>query len=500
VRRALRAFIAVPKVVEWPAMLARTARFYLALASCSWLAPTTRADTLSVGAGGSYATPCAALAAAKPGDVIDVSAGTYTDSCAITTAGITLRGVGERPVIDLSGTDHPAEYKGIYVVRAADVTLDNLELVGAHIAPDKGENAAAIRLEAPGLTVRRCKIHGNQNGLLGGTTGTLTVEHSELYDNGRGAGCAGSGCTHNLYVANIDELVFRFNWSHAIAADTADKGHLLKSRAKVNRILYNRLSGEDGTESYELELPNGGLAVVVGNVIQKGPRSGNPTLMSWGAEGASNPDKRVFLAYNTFVNGRTGGTFVHADGAQLSAHSNLFAGPGTPYDGAALPTDNVQTRAPAFVDAAGFDFRPSAGSPAVDKAVDPGSVDGTTLRPDREYAHPTGEITRASSRDVGAFERDTPEGGAGDAGAGDAGSNPAGPAADGGSPASNGGASGSGGDSDEAPSDAGAVAQPRRGGGGCALAPERPSSAALSLLVLALTLCARRGRARERNA
>ena len=109
----------------------------------------------------------------------------------------------------------------------------------------------------------------------GGTTGTLTIEHSEFANNGLGDGCNAGGCTHNVYVANVDRLNFRFNWSHRIATDTMDKGHLLKSRAKLNYILYNRLSGEDGFDSYEIDLPNGGNAVITGNVIEKGPHAEN---------------------------------------------------------------------------------------------------------------------------------------------------------------------------------------------------------------------------------
>jgi nitrous oxidase accessory protein NosD len=175
------------------------------------------AALLEVGAGKSYATPCAAIAAAKPNDEIVVSPGTYTDSCAIAVAGLKLRGVGGQPKVDLSGSDHPAQYKGIYVVTADDVTIENLELTGAHISSDNGENAAGIRVEGKGLTVRGCKIHDNQNGILGGTSGTLTIEHTELFHNGLGDGCNSDGCTHNVYVANIDTLNFRFNWSHGIA-------------------------------------------------------------------------------------------------------------------------------------------------------------------------------------------------------------------------------------------------------------------------------------------
>ncbi|HZN93259.1 MAG TPA: hypothetical protein VFB81_11175, partial [Myxococcales bacterium] len=42
------------------------------------------AGVLSVGPGELYATPCAAIAAAQDGDVIEVDAGTYAgDSCTI---------------------------------------------------------------------------------------------------------------------------------------------------------------------------------------------------------------------------------------------------------------------------------------------------------------------------------------------------------------------------------------------------------------------------------
>jgi hypothetical protein len=361
------------------------------------------ADTLTVGPGRTHASPCDAVAVAKPHDVIEISAGTYTDSCSIAVQGITLRGVDRQPKIDLSASDHPAQYKGIYVIDADDITIENLELSGAHISDDNGANAAALRVQAAGLTVRGCNIHDNQNGILGGTTGTLTIEHSEFANNGLGDGCNQGGCTHNLYIANIDTLTFRFNWSHHVATDTNDKGHLLKSRAKNNFILFNRLSGEDGFDSYELDLPNGGLAVVVGNLIQKGPKAGNSTLFSWGEEGASNPDKRIFLASNTFVNDYGSGKFVSVSGATLTAHNNLFSGAGTVSSSGVLSADNL-TEDPLFVDRAHYDYHLLSGSPAIGKAVDPGMADQFSLKPVSAYAHPLLEVARSKVEDVGAYE------------------------------------------------------------------------------------------------
>ncbi|HRD86058.1 MAG TPA: hypothetical protein PLF63_12905, partial [Rubrivivax sp.] len=55
------------------------------------------------------------------------------------------------------------------------------------------------------------------------------------------------------------------------------EGHLIKSRARETRLLYNLIvDGPDGEASYEVELPNGGVAHLIGNVI------GGPDAVSHG--------------------------------------------------------------------------------------------------------------------------------------------------------------------------------------------------------------------------
>ena len=112
--------------------------------------PPPPLQPIMVGPTQTITRPCDAIAVALAGQEIDIAPGTYTDSCEITTEGLWLRGVGGQPKIDLSGTNHPADYKGIYVVASDNVTIENLELTGAHIDDSEGGNAAALRVTGQG--------------------------------------------------------------------------------------------------------------------------------------------------------------------------------------------------------------------------------------------------------------------------------------------------------------------------------------------------------------
>jgi hypothetical protein len=59
-----------------------------------------------------------------------------------------------------------------------------------------------------------------------------------------------------------------------------------------------------------------------------------------------------------------------------------------------------------FVDAANFDFDLKAGSPCIDKGVDPGKFGEFSLTPERQYVHPAKNEKRPADGklDVGACE------------------------------------------------------------------------------------------------
>ena len=246
-------------------------------------------STLMVGEGQQFTTISAAVAAARDGDVINVQAGTYYNDFVVINKAITIQGVGG--MVHLAATQSPPNGKGIFVT-SADVMLNNLSFSGATV-PDG--NGAGIRYEAGNLTINNSYFHNNQNGLLAAAhpTGRITINNSEFSHNG-----TSDGYTHNLYVNQIDTLTITNSYFHNAVA-----GHQIKSRASNTIITDSRIfDGPSGTASYSVDLPNGGRAVLRGNVIQQGPQSENPAIVHFGGEGGLHANSSLEISNNIVVN------------------------------------------------------------------------------------------------------------------------------------------------------------------------------------------------------
>jgi hypothetical protein len=252
---------------------------------------------------------------ARDGDTVEIEAGDYEGDVATWTQNnVTLRAVGGRARMDAHGA--ASEGKAIWVIKGSGVVVEGIDFTHARV-PDR--NGAGIRHEGGSLTVRNCRFLDNEDGILTSNNrmSELRIENSEFGGNG-----AGDGRSHNLYVGQIRRLTVIGSYFHH-----ARVGHLLKSRAARNDVMYNRLTDETGgSASYELEFPAGGLAYVVGNIIEQSPQTENPTIVSYGAEGYPWPQNELYLVNNTIVDDRPQeGTFLHvAPGtARIVAINNL---------------------------------------------------------------------------------------------------------------------------------------------------------------------------------
>lgn len=352
----------------------------------------SRPALIQVGLARAVRNLAAASSLAKDGDTIEIDAGDYVGDVVVwKQKRLTIRGIGNGRARLVAG-GASAEQKGIWVIRDSSITVENLEFTGARV-PDR--NGAGIRLDSGHLIVRNCVFRDNENGILTAAgDAEVEIENSEFDHNG-----AGDGRSHNIYIGNIRRLKVVGSYFHH-----AKVGHLLKSRAAENHILYNRLTDEiGGRASYELEFPNGGIAYVIGNLIQQSAQSENSSIVAMGAEGYKWPKSELYLVNNTIVNDRPqGANFLSIKpGARVTAVNNLLVGKGGPFQGSIDGhfDNNLLVGWEPFALPTRYDYRPRNAASLPRAGVSPGQANGIDLAPTREYVHP------AASRPLGVAPR-----------------------------------------------------------------------------------------------
>ncbi|MDR2496631.1 MAG: hypothetical protein LBD21_05845 [Tannerellaceae bacterium] len=260
------------------------------------------AEILRVGPNKAFKTIKEAAEAAGDNMIVEIDAGTYRGDVAYWNQNnLVIRAAGGEVTLDANGKDFGG--KGIWEINGGKVCVEGITFKNAKV-PD--QNGAGIRLSEGNLTVINCKFLNNEMGILTANTNTisLTVRNSEF-----GYGGYGDGFSHNIYAGRIGSLHISGSYFHH-----ARRGHLIKTRAALSYIYCNLIA--DGTDavataSYEIDVPDGGQAVIVGNIIQKSATPDNPHLISFAKESSSiHPVNKIFVAHNTFINYHNGNDYV----------------------------------------------------------------------------------------------------------------------------------------------------------------------------------------------
>jgi hypothetical protein len=220
--------------------------------------------------------------------------------------------------------DQSIEDKGTFVVDA-DASFTGLDIAGA-----TGDGiGAAFRHQSGNLLVRRTKIHRCQNGLLGPARFVdcaLVVDDCDVFDNG-----TGTGQTHGLYVGAISE--FTCNNSRFRATDI---GHHIKSRARRTTISDCQV-GTDfmGTESYNVDVPQGGEVTIVGSHMRQGPHTDNNAMLNFGGERDPYSGGSLVVTGTAFESTAGGtGIRIHPNADVTARLENcMFIGLDVPVDG-----------------------------------------------------------------------------------------------------------------------------------------------------------------------
>ncbi len=348
------------------------------------------------------------------GDTIYIDSGTYQNDLQVTWSknNLYISGLNGVPVIvagDKIANDN-SNGKGIFVIQGNNTHIENIEFRNSQV-PD--HNGAGIRQEGSDLYVSHCIFNSNEMGILQGGTipnCTIKIEFCKFSNNGS---LANQGYQHNIYINHIDSLIFQYNYTY----DAIAQGHELKSRADNNFILYNKIANYTSEDSRNIDLPNGGTAVIMGNIIVQGPNSANTNIIGYGLEGNINkPPHNIWICNNTIVNNMNRGSFVDVQNADtLLMYNNICVGPKT----AGFIIGNYKTidtaynfindniAAANFVSPTNYDYHLTSNSPAINTGITLNkSIKGHLLVPVFEYVDELSFKTRAIDEqiDIGAFE------------------------------------------------------------------------------------------------
>jgi hypothetical protein len=298
----------------------------------------SKASIWNVGPTRTYTLPSQVRLLVQDGDTVYIDGGIYTnDATKWIKNNLKIIGLGtgsNHTILQYTG-DIP-NGKGIFVFESPgicdNVYLENIVFDGAQVSNANGGNGAGIRFQANNITVNNCKFTNCQNGILEGngsvTSSNVIIINSEFYNNGYQLpnDPTYSGYEHHIYIsASADTLVVQNCYFH----HPRGQANSLKTRAQRSYILYNLIDEEaTGYGSWEINIAQGGLNVIMGNIIIQGSAGANHGIIGYDA--ATNSLEDFYFVNNTVINQYAGNikyfNTVPASGINtFKIYNNIFA-------------------------------------------------------------------------------------------------------------------------------------------------------------------------------
>lgn len=312
-------------------------KLFLTITVFTMLMINSHATIWNVGITRTYTMPSQISSLIQDGDTIYIDGGVYLNDATVwikNNLHIIGLGTGSNRTILRYNGEIP-NGKGIFVFQSPGISdnpyLENIVFDSATVSDGNGANGAGIRFQANNLTINNCKFMNCQNGILEGnnsvTTSNVTIMNSEFYNNGYQLPNSGySGYEHHIYIgASTDTLLVTNCWFH----HPRGQANSIKTRAQRSFILYNMIDEEaTGYGSWELNIAQGGLNIIMGNIIIQGTSGANHGVIGYDA--ATNVLEDLYFVNNTVINQFAGNikyfNIVPASGINtFKIFNNVFA-------------------------------------------------------------------------------------------------------------------------------------------------------------------------------
>lgn len=407
---------------------------YLVFILFGLLVSSMKASVWNVGLSRIYSLPGQVRLLVQDGDTIYIDGGIYVnDAVKWNNKNLKFIGLGtdtNRTILQYNG-DIP-NGKGIFVFETPGTCdnpyLQNIVFDGARVSDSDGGNGAGIRFQANNITVMNCKFVNCQNGILEGngsvTTSNVIIYNSEFENNGYQLpnDPTFSGYEHHIYIsASADTLIVQNCYFH----HPRGQANSLKTRAQRTFILYNLIDEEaTGYGSWEINIAQGGLNIILGNIIIQGFSGANHGILGYDA--AVNPLEDFYFVNNTVINKYAGNikyfNIVPASGINtfkiynnifasvVGANNTMFTGNTPALLDSAKNINAIDYLALSFTDPSVNDFSlTSASSAAINNGTNPGvSNTAFSLSPLYMYqSHLLALLPRSITSgiiDIGAYE------------------------------------------------------------------------------------------------